>query len=72
MGYEQLPIEISISGIYFPPILIASLLGAISTWGITVVLHRLHLAKYIWQPPLLYLAILIISTVAIGTFMLPG
>ena len=71
MNYDHLPIEQSFTGIYFSPILSASILGIILAWLITRVLNALRLARYIWQPPLFFLALCVICTGFVGTFIIP-
>jgi uncharacterized membrane protein YeaQ/YmgE (transglycosylase-associated protein family) len=61
---ENAPVEISFSGVYFPPIFFVIVFGILGALVITSVLNRTGLSKYIWHPPLAFLAIsAIISTV---------
>ncbi|MDF1760436.1 MAG: DUF1656 domain-containing protein [Coxiellaceae bacterium] len=71
MNYDQFPKEISISGIYFPPLLMATILGILLAWLITRVLNYFGLARYVWHPPLFYLALIVICTGLIGIFVIP-
>ena len=71
MNYDHLPIEQSFGGIYFSPILIASILGIILAWLITRVLNTLRLVRFIWHPPLFFLALSVICTGFVGTFIIP-
>jgi len=71
LNYDQYPIEISISGVYFPPLLLATLLGLFIAWGITRVLNHFGFARYVWHPPLFYLALVVICTGLIGIFVIP-
>ena len=53
-----------------PPLLVASLLGAIAT-AITIrLLNRYRLARHFFYPPLVFLALMAIYTVLIGTFII--
>ena len=71
MNYSNLPIEVSIGGVYFPPILLASVLGVLLAWCITKLLNRSGLAQYIWHPPLFFLALAVICTGLVSFFILP-
>jgi len=69
---ENVPVEISFSGIYFPPIFFVILFGVIGAFVITSVLNRIGLSKYFWHPPLAFLAIsAIISAVIALVFLSP-
>jgi hypothetical protein len=71
MDYSNLPIEISIGGVYFPPILLASVLGIVLAWCITRLLNRLGLSQFIWYPPLFFLALAVICTGLVSFIILP-
>ena len=71
MNYSHLPSEISLGGIYFSPILFAALLGVVIAWVITRLLNRLGLARFIWYPPLFFLALSVICTGFVGYFIIP-
>jgi len=71
MNYDHLPIEQSIAGIYISPVLTAGLLGVVIAWFITRLMNRLQLARYIWHPPLFFLALCVICTGFVGTFIIP-
>ena len=67
---NQIPHEFAIGGIYMPPLLVASLFGAIAT-AITIrLLNRYRLARHFFYPPLVFLALMTIYTVIIGTFII--
>jgi hypothetical protein len=63
------PHEIAIGGVYFPPILIAAVLGALAALATGRALDRVRLSKYFFYPPLLMLSLTVIYTVVIGTFV---
>ena len=67
-----IPSEFAIGGVYFPPLLIAALLGIILAWLTAILLNRYRLSRYFFYPPLVYIAILVIYTVLIGTFIIPS
>ena len=69
---ENIPVEISFSGVYFPPIFFVIVFGVIGAFVITSVLNRTGLSKYFWHPPLAFLAIsALISAVIALVFLSP-
>ena len=64
------PHEIAIGGVYLPPLLIASLLGVIAAVVTARALNRYRLSRYFFYPPLVFVAITVIYTVLIGTFVI--
>ena len=71
MDYADLPIEAAIGGVYFPPILLATVSGVVLAWVITRLLNRLGLSQYIWYPPLFFLALAVICTGLVSSFIIP-
>ena len=67
-----IPSEFSIAGVYFPPLLIASLLGFFAAWLTTQLLNRYRLSRYFAYPPLVLLALAVIYALFFGTFVIPG
>ncbi len=69
---ENIPVEISFSGVYFPPIFFVIVFGVIGAFVITSVLNRTGLSKYFWHPPLAFLAMsALISAVIVLLFLPP-
>ena len=66
---NQVPHEFAIGGVYLPPLLVASILGAFATVLTIRLLNRYRLSKYFYKPPLVFLALMAIYTVLIGTFI---
>ena len=64
------PSEFAIGGVYFPPMLIAALLGATGAWLTVLLLNRYRLSRFFAYPPLVFLALAVIYTLAIGTFVI--
>ncbi len=64
------PHEIAIGGVYMPPLLIASLLGVIAAVVTARTLNRYRLSRYFFYPPLAFVAITVVYTVLIGTFVI--
>jgi hypothetical protein len=66
-----IPSEFNLGGVFVPPLLVAALLALGATWVTAGFLNRWRLSQYFFYPPLVYLAILVIYTVVIGTFIVP-
>ncbi len=67
-----IPSEIDIGGVYLSPMLIAGILGIAAAWGSTMFLNRYRLSRFLAYPPLVLLALAVIYTLAIGTFLIPA
>ena len=67
---NPVPHEFVIGGVFMPPLLIASLLGIIAALVTARLLNRYRLSKYFFYPPLAFLALMVIYTVIIGTFII--
>jgi len=67
-----IPHEFTIGGVYFPPLLIAGTLGLTAAVLTTMLLNRYRLSRYFFYPPLVFLALAVIYTVMIGTFIIPA
>ncbi|HRD88196.1 MAG TPA: DUF1656 domain-containing protein [Accumulibacter sp.] len=65
-----IPHEFAIGGVYLPPMLVAAAFGLLAALMTTRLLNRYRLSKHFFYPPLVSLALIIIYTVAIGTFMI--
>ena len=68
---QLIPSEFTVGEVYFPPLLIASLLGIVMAWLSGRVLNRYRLSRFFFYPPLVLLALAVIYTVIIGTFVIP-
>ena len=67
---HYVPSEFTIGGVYFPPLLIAGMLGALAA-GVTVaLLNRYRLSRYFYYPPMIFLALVVIYTGLVGTFLI--
>jgi len=65
------PHEFTISGVYFPPLLIAGVLGMVAAALTAIALNRFRLARFFFYPPLVFVALAVIYTGLIGTFFIP-
>ncbi len=68
---ENIPSEFAIGGVYFPPLLLASILGVLTTWVMAMLLNRYRLTRIFFYPPLVFLALAVIFTGVVGTFIIP-
>ena len=68
---HNIPIEFAIGGVYFPPLLIASILGVVAAVVTAFLLNRYRLSRFFFYPPLVFLALAVIYTAVIGTFVIP-
>jgi len=65
-----IPSEFAIGGVYMPPLLVASLFGTLAALLTARLLNRYRLSNYFFYPPLVFLALMIIYTVLIGSFII--
>ncbi len=67
---HRIPHEFAIGGVFMPPLLVASLLGVIAAVVTARLLNRYRLSRYFFYPPLVFLALTVIYTILIGTFII--
>ena len=67
-----IPHEFSIGEVYMPPLLVAAFLGLIAAILTARLLNRYRLTRYFFYPPLVFLALVAIYTMIIGTFIVPA
>jgi len=68
---SSMPHEFAIGGVYFPPLLIAAILGVLAAALTAMLLNRYRLSRYFFYPPLVFVALAVIYTVLIGTLIIP-
>ena len=68
---HYIPKEFAIGGVYFPPLLIAGILGVTAAVLTAMLLNRFRLSRYFFYPPLVFVALAAIYTIIIGTFIIP-
>jgi len=69
---QLIPSELVIGGVYFPPLLIASVFGVVAARLTARLLNQYRLSRFFANPPLVFLAMAVIYTVFIGTFLIPA
>jgi len=65
---KPIPHEFAIGGVFMPPLLIATVFGAIAAVATARLLNRVRLSKYFFYPPLVFPALTVVYTILIGTF----
>ena len=67
-----IPSEFAIGDVYLPPMLVATLMGLVLAWLTARLLNRYRLSRFFFYPPLVLLALVVIYTVLVGTFIIPS
>ena len=68
---NYVPSEFTLGGVYFSPLLIASVLGVLAASMTVMLLNRYRLSRFIYYPPMIFLSLTVIYTGLIGTFLIP-
>ncbi len=68
---QFIPSEFAIGGVFFPPLLIAAILGVTGAGLTALLLNRYRLSRFFFYPPLVFLALAVVYTGFIGTFIIP-
>ncbi len=66
------PQEFAIGGVYFPPLLVASMLGVLAAMVTAVLLNRYRLSRLFYAGPLVFLSLVVTYAVLISIFLIPG
>lgn len=65
-----IPHEFAIGGVYMPPMLVAGAIAMIATLATSRLLDHYQWTRHFYYPPLVLLALMVIYTVVIGTFII--
>lgn len=65
------PHEIHIGEVFIPPLLVAAILGLIAASITAKLLNKYRLSRYVFNPPLAMVALMIIYTILIGWMIVP-
>jgi hypothetical protein len=65
-----IPYEFAIGGVFMSPLLVVSIFGTIAAVLTARLLNRYRLSRYFSYPPLVFVALMVIYTVLIGTFII--
>jgi len=63
-----MPHELSAGDVYFSPLLLVILLAFLASVVTAILLNKLKLARYIYAPPYVFIAIMTLYMVLIDTF----
>jgi hypothetical protein len=66
----NIPSEFAIGGVYMPPLFVAGILGTLLALLTARLLNRFRLSRYFFYPPLVFVALTVIYTVTVGTFLI--
>lgn len=69
---QRLPIELNLNGVYFPPWLLSVLAGFLLALVLTAIANRLRLSRFVWHPPLFFVALTVACSVAVGATVVPS
>jgi len=67
-----IPQEFNIGGVYLSPLLIAGILGCVAAWLTAHLLNRHRLSRFFYFPPPVFVTLVVIYTVILGTFVIPS
>jgi hypothetical protein len=70
LAVKPIPHEFAIGEVFMPPLLVAAFLGLLAAMVTARLLNRYRLTKYFFYPPLIFIALTIIYTFFIGTFII--
>ena len=60
------PCEVQVLGIYLPPFFLVCLLGLICAVAVNQILNWTGLRRWLWHPPLAFVAIWVLASSLIG------
>lgn len=66
------PKEFTVSGIFFSPYFVSFLIGLTAAWATAMLLNRFRLSRYFAAPQLVFVALTLIYSVLISTFLIPS
>lgn len=69
---SRLPAEISLNGVYLPPWLLAALGGLLLALVVTSLANRTGLSRFVWHPPLFFVALVLAGTILLGSTLVPA
>lgn len=67
---DTIPNEFVLSGVFMPPLLVAGVLGFALAVITARVLDRVRLSRFLFYPPLAFIALTVLYVCAIGTFVI--
>jgi hypothetical protein len=70
LAVKPIPHEFAIGEVFMPPLLVAAFLGLLAAMVTARLLNRYRLTRHFFYPPLVFIALTIIYTFFIGTFII--
>lgn len=67
-----IPREFALGGVFLPPLLVAGILALGLAWVTALILNRLRISRFFFYPPLVYVALLVLYTIFLSTFVFPS
>ena len=64
--FTEIPSEIQMLGVYFPPLFVSILAGLLCAIGLTGLLNSTGLSRFFWHPPLAFAALWLLSAALVG------
>jgi hypothetical protein len=65
------PSEFSVGGVYMPPLLVAASLGFVAALLTVRALNHYRLSRYFFYPPLVFIGLVAIYTLLVGSVVIP-
>ncbi|AEV38242.1 protein containing DUF1656 [Pseudovibrio sp. FO-BEG1] len=65
------PSEWAIGTVYLPPFLVAAALGLLLSWLTARLMNRYRLSRFLLYPPGVFVALAVIYTVILGSWVIP-
>lgn len=69
---DLIPHEVNLAGVYFPPYLVAGILGVVGATITARVLNRFRLSRFFFYPPLVFLALAVLYGGLFSIFLVPA
>jgi hypothetical protein len=67
----SVPSEFAVGGIYLPPLLVAGCIGVLLAYWTARLLNRYRLSRHFYYPPLVFVALAVLYTIAVGYLFVP-
>jgi len=67
----SVPSEFAVGGIYLPPLLVAGCIGVLLAYWTARLLNRYRLSRHFYYPPLVFVALAVLYTIAVGFLFVP-
>jgi hypothetical protein len=68
---NSIPSEFTVGSIYLPPLLVAGCIGVLLAYWTARLLNRYRLSRHFFYPPLVFVALAVLYTVAVGYLFVP-